>query len=130
MLQLFYKFQIYKNNKVIVQPRGRQASKAIIENISIQSHHRFGVQTVGADGHVSELSEIMYEGVEEVASDENSDTESEMDMATVLNVDDYKNGPRRMVNIFPSSKTTILCQIFFLLIKKAGSESKVANSIS
>ncbi|XP_060555067.1 centrosomal protein of 290 kDa-like [Ruditapes philippinarum] len=89
-------YKIYKNNKVIVQPRGRQASKAIIENISIQSHHRFGVQTVGADGHVSELSEIMYEGVEEVASDENSDTESEMDMATVLNVDDYKNGPRRM----------------------------------
>ena len=44
----------------------------------------------------------MYEGVEEVASDENSDTESEMDMATVLNVDDYKNGPRRMVIIFIS----------------------------
>ncbi|XP_053407829.1 centrosome-associated protein CEP250-like isoform X3 [Mercenaria mercenaria] len=89
-------YKVYKNNKVLVQPRGRQASKAIIENINIQSHHRFGIQTVGADGMVSELSEIMYEGVEEVASDENSDTESEMDMATVLNVDDYKNGPKRM----------------------------------
>lgn len=39
----------------------------------------------------------MYEGFEEVTSDENSDTESEMDMATVLNVDEYKTGSKRMV---------------------------------
>lgn len=89
--------QVYRNNKVIVQPRGKQASKAIIENINIQTHHRFGIQTIGSDGEVSELSEFMYEGFEEVTSDENSDTESEMDMATVLNVDEYKTGSKRMV---------------------------------
>lgn len=81
-----------------MQPRGRHAAKAVIENINIQSHHRFGIQTVAADGTVSELSEVMYEGVEEVTSDENSDTESEMDMATLLNVDEYKSGHRRSVS--------------------------------
>ena len=90
--------QVYRNNKLLVQPRGRHAAKAIIENVNIQSHHRFGIQTVGQDGTVSELSEIMYEGVEEVTSDENSDTESEMDMATLLNVEEYKSGHKRTVS--------------------------------
>ncbi|KAL4232118.1 hypothetical protein ACF0H5_009693 [Mactra antiquata] len=89
-------YRIYKDNKLMVQPRGRLASKAIIENINIQTSHRFGIQTVGAEGQTSELSEIMYEGVEEVTSDENSDTESEMDMNTVLNVDEYKSGNKRL----------------------------------
>lgn len=89
--------QVYRNNKLLVQPRGRHAAKAVIEHINIQSHHRFGIQTVAADGTLSELSEIMYEGVEETTSDENSDTESEMDMATLLNVEEYKNGQKRTV---------------------------------
>ena len=80
-----------------MHPHGPRATKAVIENIDIHAHHRFGIQTISADGQVSELSEIMYEGVEEV-SDENSDTESEMDMSTVLDQEDFKHGPKRTVS--------------------------------
>lgn len=89
-------YRIFKNNKILAQPRGTQTNKTIVANIDIHAHHRFGIQTVSADGQVSELSEIMYEGVEEVTSDENSDTESEMDMTAVLDMDAYVSGPKRM----------------------------------
>ena len=79
-------------------------SKAILENIDIHAHHRFGIQTVSADGQVSELSEILYEGVEEVTSEENSDTESEMDMHTVIDENEYKHGAKRLVSYLTLSR--------------------------
>ncbi|XP_052248962.1 centromere protein F-like isoform X3 [Dreissena polymorpha] len=88
-------YKVFKDNKLALQPRGRHASKAIIENVGLQSQHRFGIVTVAVDGSVSALSEILYEGVDEVTSDENSDTESEMDLTNTLNVDEYKSGQKR-----------------------------------
>ena len=69
----------------------------MLEHLDIHAHHRLGIETVSADGQVSELSEILYEGVEEVTSEENSDTESEMDLHTVIDENEYKHGARRMV---------------------------------
>ena len=82
----------------MIYPRGAYVSKAVLENIDIHAHHRFGIQTVSADGQVSELSEILYEGVEEVTSEENSDTESEMDMHAVIDENEYKHGAKRLVS--------------------------------
>ena len=90
--------QVYKDKKAVIHPRGANVTKAILENIDIHAHHRFGIQTVSADGQVSELSEILYEGVEEVTSEENSDTESEMDMHTVIDENEYKHGAKRLVS--------------------------------
>ena len=83
----------------MIQPRGAHVSKAVLENLDIHAHHRLGIETVSADGQVSELSEILYEGVEEVTSEENSDTESEMDMHTVIDENEYKHGAKRMVSL-------------------------------
>ena len=82
----------------MIHPRGAHVSKAVLENLDIHAHHRLGIETVSADGQVSELSEILYEGVEEVTSEENSDTESEMDMHTVIDENEYKHGAKRMVS--------------------------------
>ena len=98
---------MYKDSKVLFHPTSSQQTKAVVENIDIHAHHRFGIQTVSTDGQVSELSEIMYEGVEEVTSDENSDTESEMDMSGVIDVEEYKNGPKRLVSLYMYSKTQL-----------------------
>ena len=99
--------QVYKDKKAVIHPRGANVTKAILENIDIHAHHRFGIQTVSADGQMSELSEILYEGVEEVTSEENSDTESEMDMHAVIDENEYKHGAKRLVSYLTLSPVAI-----------------------
>ncbi|KAL3865001.1 hypothetical protein ACJMK2_006637 [Sinanodonta woodiana] len=91
-------YRIYMNGKICQQPASPHLAKTVVENVDVHSHHRFGIQTLSSEGLVSDLYEIMYEGVEEEESSEsitNDEGNNDTDLRKVLDPNAYITGPKR-----------------------------------
>ncbi|XP_050396815.2 centromere protein F isoform X2 [Patella vulgata] len=88
-------YRIFCNGQIRHQSHSPLLAKAVIENILVARQHKFSIQTMAANGHVSTSVSITYDGVVTPSSGSDSDHESDADLSSIFSKVSQGQGPRR-----------------------------------